>query len=909
MSINFKILISKLDDICCLVVECVVNLCMLCGNYEVDLEYLFLVLLEQLQSDFVLIVCCCGIVFEVLECDLFDEISQFKIGNSCMLVFLQYIFKLFEYVWLIVLLDLEISCIWSGYLLLVLMIELELLQLVYCGFKLFVCFKVDVLKYDFVKFIEGLQEVGQIVCNVDVGVGEGDFGGEIVVVVDGQKGGLFKILVLDQFIINFIECVCEDCIDLVIGCDVEICQVIDILMCCCQNNLIFIGEVGVGKIVVVEGLVWWIVGKDVFDVLLGVELYILDMGLLQVGVSVKGEFENCLKNVIDEVKKSLYLIILFIDEVYIMIGVGGIVGQNDVVNLFKLVLVCGELCIIVVIIWSEYKKYFEKDVVLVCCFQVVKVEEFIEVLVVVMLCGMVGLMEVYFNIWVMDEVVIEVVWLLYCYISGCQLLDKVVSVFDIVCVKVVLGQSVMLVIIEDICKYLDCLVVELLVLEWEIVGGVSYYVECLGELCQLQVDVQVVLVINEVCLISECVLVDQICVLCVQMEVIGLEVVIDVFGVVDKLVWGRKVVVSVLLQQIELDCLFGELCVLQGEILMVFLQVDGGVVVEIVLVWIGVLFGCMVKDEICIVCNFGGLLVECVIGQDYVLEVIVQCVCIVIVKLEDLNKLCGVFMFVGFFGVGKIEIVLVLVDILYGGECKLIIINMSEYQEVYSVFGLKGLLFGYVGYGEGGVLIEVVCCNLYSVVLLDEVEKVYLDVLEMFFQVFDKGQMDDVEGCEIDFCNMLIIFMFNIGFLQIMQVCLNKFVEEMLIVDVLGDVFCLVLMKSFKFVFLGCMKVVLYFLINDDVLVQIIVFKFGCICDCVVGNYKVMFLWDDSLVEVVLLCCIEVDFGVCNVDYIFNGMLLLEIVESVLVVMVEGNWINVIKVIVGKNGVFKYKLF
>lgn len=339
---------------------------------------------------------------------------------------------------------------------------------------------------------------------------------------------------------------------------------------------------------------------------------------------------------------------------------------------------------------------------------------------------------------------------------------------------------------------------------------------------------------------------------------------------------------------------------------MVLLQVDGYVVVEIVVVWIGILFGWMVKDEIDIVLNLQLLLSVCVIGQDYVLEVIVQCVCIVIVNFEDLNKLCGVFMFVGLLGVGKIEMVLVLVDILYGGECKMVMINMSEYQEVYSVLGLKGLLLGYVGYGEGGVLIEVVCCNLYFVVLFDEVEKVYFDVFEMFFQVFDKGMMDDVEGCEIDFCNMLIILILNVGLVVVMQVCLNKLVEELFDLDMFVEMLCLQLYKIFKLVFFGWMKVVLYYLIFDDVLVEIIELKFECICCWIEVNYKVVFEWDELFVDVVFVCCIEVDLGVCNVDYILNGMLLLEIVGYVLGWIVDGVVIVCIVVCVDEVGEFVY---
>ncbi|WP_411851218.1 type VI secretion system ATPase TssH [Stenotrophomonas sp. LGBM10] len=908
MSINLKTLISKLDDTCRLAAERAANLCMSRGNYEVDLEHLFLALLEQPQSDFVLIARRCGIAPEALERDLSDEISQFKTGNSRTPVFSQHIPKLFEHAWLIASLDSETSRIRSGHLLLALMTEPELSQLAYRGSKLFVRFKVDALKHDFAKLTEGSQEAGQTVRNADAGAGEGDLGGETAAAVDGQKGGLSKTPALDQFTTNLTERAREGRIDPVIGRDAEIRQVIDILMRRRQNNPILTGEAGVGKTAVVEGLARRIAEKDVPDVLLGVELHTLDMGLLQAGASVKGEFENRLKNVIDEVKKSPHPIILFIDEAHTMIGAGGTAGQNDAANLLKPALARGELRTIAATTWSEYKKYFEKDAALARRFQVVKVEEPTEALAAAMLRGMVGLMEAHFNIRVMDEAVTEAVRLSHRYISGRQLPDKAVSVLDTACAKVALGQSATPAIIEDTRKHLDRLAAELSALQRETAGGANHHAERLGELRQQQADAQAVLATNEQRLTSERALADQIRALREQMETAGPDAPVDAAAPADKPARGKKATTSASPQQTELDRLLGELRALQGETPMVPLQVDGGVVAEIVSAWTGVPLGRMVKDEIRTVRNLGGLLVERVIGQDHALEAIAQRVRTATAKLEDPNKPRGVFMFVGPSGVGKTETALALADILYGGERKLITINMSEYQEAHSVSGLKGSPPGYVGYGEGGVLTEAVRRNPYSVVLLDEVEKAHPDVLEMFFQVFDKGQMDDAEGREIDFRNTLIILTSNIGSSQIMQACLNKPAEEIPTADALGDALRPVLMKSFKPAFLGRMKVVPYFPINDDVLAQIIALKLGRIRDRVAGNHKATFLWNDSLVEAVLSRCTEVDSGARNVDHILNGTLLPEIAESVLAAMAEGNRINAIKVTAGKNGAFKYTL-
>ena len=915
MSINLKTLISKLDDTCRLAAERAANLCMSRGNYEVDLEHLFLALLEQPHSDFVLIARRCGISPDALERDLSDEISQFKTGNGRTPVFSQHIPKLFEHAWLIASLDSETSRIRSGHLLLALMTEPELSQLAYRGSKLFVRFKLDELKHDFAKLTEGSQEATQTVRNADAGAGEGDLGGETAAAVDGGKGGLSKTPALDQFTTNLTERAREGRIDPVIGRDGEIRQVIDILMRRRQNNPILTGEAGVGKTAVVEGLARRIADKDVPDVLLGVELHTLDLGLLQAGASVKGEFENRLKNVIDEVKKSPHPIILFIDEAHTMIGAGGTAGQNDAANLLKPALARGELRTIAATTWSEYKKYFEKDAALARRFQVVKVEEPTEALAAAMLRGMVGLMEAHFNIRVMDEAVTEAVRLSHRYISGRQLPDKAVSVLDTACAKVALGQSATPAIIEDTRKHLDRLDAELAALQRETAGGANHHAERLGELRQLQADARAVLATNEERLSLERALADQIRQLRQQMENGGAEAAgseaapADAVAAEKPAARGKKgAAAAVSPQQAELDRLLAELRQLQGDTPMVPLQVDGGVVAEIVSAWTGVPLGRMVKDEIRTVRTLGTLLVDRVIGQDHALEAIAQRVRTATAKLEDPNKPRGVFMFVGPSGVGKTETALALADILYGGERKLITINMSEYQEAHSVSGLKGSPPGYVGYGEGGVLTEAVRRNPYSVVLLDEVEKAHPDVLEMFFQVFDKGQMDDAEGREIDFRNTLIILTSNIGSSQIMQACLNKPAEEIPTADALGEALRPVLMKSFKPAFLGRMKVVPYFPINDDVLAQIIALKLGRIRDRVAGNHKATFLWDDSLVEAVLSRCTEVDSGARNVDHILNGTLLPEVAESVLAAMAEGNRINTIKVTAGKNGAFKYKL-
>ena len=339
---------------------------------------------------------------------------------------------------------------------------------------------------------------------------------------------------------------------------------------------------------------------------------------------------------------------------------------------------------------------------------------------------------------------------------------------------------------------------------------------------------------------------------------------------------------------------------------MIPMQVDGHVVAEVVAAWTGIPLGKMVKDEIRTVLNLKPLLEERVIGQNHALRNRFERVRTARANLEDPNKPKGVFLFVGPSGVGKTETALALADILYGGEKKLVTINMSEYQEAHSVSGLKGSPPGYVGYGEGGVLTEAVRRNPYSVVLLDEVEKAHPDVLEMFFQVFDKGVMDDAEGREIDFRNTVIILTSNVGSSQIMQACLNKPAAELPAADALSEALRPVLYKSFKPAFLGRLKVVPYYPISDDVLERIIRLKLDRIARRVGVNHKATFDYDARLVDAVLARCTEVDTGARNVDHILNGTLLPQIAEQVLARMAEGSAVERIKVGAAKNGDFRY---
>jgi type VI secretion system protein VasG len=876
MDINLKTLIGKLNDTTRAAATRAAGICVGLGQYEVDIEHLFLALLEQPASDFALAARQCGISLTGLETDLRKEIARFATGSARTPVFSKHLPTLFEHAWLIASLGNGPNQIRSGHLLLALLTEPDLAQLAQRASRLFAQIPLDRLKHDFDKLTRGSDEAPAVAAAPDTGSADP--------VTELEARAAHKTPALDQFTTCLTARARDGKVDPVIGRDPEIRQAIDILMRRRQNNPILTGEAGVGKTAVVEGLALRIASGDVPEVLRGVEIHTLDMGLLQAGASVKGEFENRLKNVIDEVKKSPHAIILFIDEAHTMIGAGGAAGQNDAANLLKPALARGELRTIAATTWGEYKKYFEKDAALARRFQVIKVEEPDEDTACAMLRAMAPLMEQHFNVRVYDDAITEAVRLSHRYISGRQLPDKAISVLDTACAKVALGQNATPALVEACARQLERIDAQVAALVREESAGGDHA----DKLAQLRAERA---------------------------------------GAVEEQQrqqqrWEREQALSAEIRRLRseleagagkgdspaLRALIAELRAVQGEAPLVPVQVDGHTVAEIVAGWTGIPLGRMVKDEIKTVMNLQGLLDERILGQSHASAAVAQRVRTARANLDDPNKPKGVFLFVGTSGVGKTETALALADLLYGGERKLITINMSEYQEAHSVSGLKGSPPGYVGYGEGGVLTEAVRRNPYSVVLLDEVEKAHSDVLELFYQVFDKGVLDDAEGRQIDFRNTIIILTSNAASSQMMQACLNKAPADLPAPAQLAELIRPQLMKHFKPAFLGRLVVVPFYPIGDEVLANIIRLKLERIRRRVMDNHQAQFQYDEALVNAVLARCTEVDSGARNVDTILNGTLLPEIADSVLAKMAEGASIARIKVSATKAGKFKYTI-
>jgi type VI secretion system protein VasG len=887
MSSHLKTLIAKLNDTCRTAATRAAGLCVSLGQYEVDIEHLFLALLEQPKSDVALIARASGIKPEQLEADLRAEVGRLKAGNTRTPVFSARLPTLFEHAWLIASLDFQNgrqAQIRSAHLLQALLTDTELAQLAHRSSRLFARLELEQIKHNLDKISAGSQEA---VMALPVAATE-EPGGDPV--AELAAAGASKTPALDQFTTNLTQRARDGHVDPVIGRDLEIRQAIDILLRRRQNNPILTGEAGVGKTAVVEGLALRIAGDDVPDILKGVEIYTLDLGLLQAGASVKGEFENRLKNVIDEVKKSPHAIILFIDEAHTMIGAGGQAGQNDAANLLKPALARGELRTIAATTWGEYKKYFEKDAALARRFQVVKVEEPGEELACAMLRAMAPLMEKHFGVRIFDEAITGAVRLSHRYISGRQLPDKAIGVLDTACAKVALGQNATPAPLENVARRRERIAAELASLAREHGGGVAGHAARLDELRAALADLDAEHARLSARRERETALVRQVLAARAALENAPGTGASDGSALRD------------------LQALQAELAALQGDAPLVPLQVDALAVADIVAAWTGIPLGKMVKDDIRTVLNLKATLEQRVLGQAQAIEAVARRVRSARANLDDPRKPKGVFLFVGPSGVGKTETALALADALYGGERKLVTINMSEYQEAHSVSGLKGSPPGYVGYGEGGVLTEAVRRNPYSVVLLDEAEKAHADVLELFYQVFDKGVMEDAEGREIDFKNTIIILTSNVGSAAMMQACLNLAEAERPDGAALDALIRPQLIKVFKPAFLGRLTVVPFYPIPDAVLAGIIRLKLGRIGARIGANHQAEFSFDEALVDAVLARCTEVDSGARNVDHILEGGLLPDLAEALLARMAEGAPVAKIKVGAGKRGDFKYTI-
>lgn len=793
----------------------------------------------------------------VLVKDLQLSLSQLPKGNTRTPIFAQSIIRLLEQAWLLASAE-QNPVIRTGHILVALLTAPDLHQMALRASSQFELFPIDTMKHKFLDLCSNSIEQDVLQETAPSESTE-----------PAQHLAKNKTPALDQYTINLTQKAQSGLIDPVIGREFEIRLMLDILMRRRQNNPILTGEPGVGKTAVVEGLALKIVNNQVPDALKNVQLHTLDMGLLQAGASVKGEFENRLKQVIQEVQSATHPIILFIDEAHTLIGAGGQAGQNDAANLLKPALARGELRTIAATTWAEYKQYFEKDAALSRRFQVVKVEEPTEDVAIDMLRAMLPVMANHFNLNIDDEAIVTAVHSSHRYISGRQLPDKAISVLDTAAARVALTQNAQPVKLDQILAQQHNIKLEYEILENEH-KNLPIHHERLHDLKQKLAQLECEIEYTQTQWQKERALVEQI--------------------------KQRQQDTTVNNAQKEIAVLREELSTVQGQNPLVFERVNAQIINEIISDWTGIPVGNMVNNEIKQILSLESKLAERVMGQDSALHQLVQGIKTSKAKLDDPNKPQGVFMLVGPSGVGKTETALALASELYGGESHLITINMSEYQEAHTVSSLKGAPPGYVGYGQGGVLTEAVRRNPYSVVLLDEIEKAHNDVQELFYQVFDKGTLEDGEGRIIDFKNTTIILTSNVGSNAIMQACLNQPIEEWPTAESLAEQLKPSLYKQFKPAFLGRMRIVPYFPLHDDLLVQIIHHKIKKITARLEKQYQTKVQYSEELVELLLSRCTEVDSGARNVDHILNASILPALATEILMALAADHLPKVIQI-------------
>ena len=879
MAVNLRALIGKLDDTTRSALEGAAGLCLARTHYDVEIEHFLLKLMDSPGSDFAAILHHFGVDNARLSTDLARSLDRLKRGNARTPAFSPTLVQMFREAWTFGSLEYDAPTLRSGYAVMALVSVDELCRLVSDVSRELGKIETEALKKDFLTIVAGSDE---------------DTQSAKASAIDGAPASRAaagaKTPFLDQYTVNLTENARAGKIDQVLARDFEIRQVVDILTRRRQNNPILVGEAGVGKTAIVEGFALRVAKGDVPAPLRNVAVHTLDLALLQAGAGVKGEFENRLKGLISEVKSSPTPIILFIDEAHTMIGAGGQAGQNDAANLLKPALARGELRTIAATTWSEYKKYFEKDPALARRFQLVKVDEPGEVQCELMLRGVVPALEKHHNVRILDVGLAAAVKLSHRYLPDRQLPDKAVSVLDTACARLALGQNSSPAAIEDAIRTLDDLSVQARVLERESAAGADHS-ERLAAIADTKAATEDRLAKMNERWAEERKLVDEIRQIRTQLEDHHASQNGDPSSEAAEL-------------RSRLAALNSTLEALQGENPLMRVCVDEQIVGEVISGWTGIPVGKMLKDEVSTVLHLEQNLGRRVIGQDHALEAISQRIRTSRARLDDPNKPVGTFLLVGPSGVGKTETALALSDLLYGGEKNLITINMSEFQEAHTVSTLKGSPPGYVGYGEGGVLTEAVRRRPYSVVLLDEVEKAHPDVLELFFQVFDKGSMEDGEGRQIDFKNTIIILTSNAGTETLARLCADP--ETAPLPTGLVKALKPELDKIFKPAFLGRLVITPYFPIRDEALRRIVVLKLEKIQRRLHETHKLVLTYSPELVNEVVKRCTEVESGARNVDNILTNTLLPDISRSLLAAFAQGEKPSSIAVSVGENGAFVY---
>lgn len=905
IQLNLKKLVEKLGPSAKRTLEGAAGLCLSRTNYNVEIEHWLAKLLETPNLDVHAILRASEVDVGRLQAELTRAIDRFKTGNAKPPSLSPDIVEWIRAAWLLATVDYNASTIRSGHLLLALLASENLGRGAISSLPQLENVSVEALRKNLGQVVDASvesQEVGAVAAPSAAG--------------GGPAPALnSKTPSLDQFTIDLTARSRSGKLDPVLGRDAEIRQIIDILTRRRQNNPILTGEAGVGKTAVVEGFAIRVASGDVPESLREVSVRTLDLGLLQAGAGVKGEFENRLKSVIEEVKASPKPIILFIDEAHTLIGAGGAAGQGDAANLLKPALARGELRTIAATTWAEYKKYFEKDAALARRFQVVKVEEPDESTAIAMIRGLTETLEKHHGVRILNEAIIDAVRLSSRYISGRQLPDKAVSLIDTACARIGLSQSSTPPALEDATRRIEGLKTAAEILHREQATGDDHGAR-LGELEQQRTEAEAALGKLQTQWEAEKELVTVIRDLTRQL------VSFHPAGAAVAPSAPRSAAASTATpanppsppltesQRAELKTQLKAkeeaLRQLQGESPLVHPCVDKHAIAETVAAWTGIPVGRMVANEITTVLNLKDTMEKVIVGQSHALDRIAQSIRTSRAQLRDPRTPIGVFLLAGTSGVGKTETAITLAQLLYGGEQNMTVINMSEFKEEHKVSLLMGSPPGYVGYGEGGVLTEAVRRKPYSVVLLDEMEKAHPGVQDIFYQVFDKGQMKDGEGRDIDFKNTVILMTSNAGSDLIKSLCADP--DTAPEPDAFIQAIFPELLKTFKPAFLGRVSIIPYYPLSDSVLKQIVRLKLGKVARRVVENYGATFDYSPDLIELIASRCTEVDTGARNVDHILTKTLLPELSAEVLARLAAGQEIKGIRINASTDGQFLYEI-
>lgn len=887
-------LFGKLNSLCYRAIESSTVFCKLRGNPYVELVHWLHQILQMQDSDLIRILRHFGLDPSLVATDLTAALERLPRGSSSVTDLSSQLEETVERAWVFGTLMFGESQVRSGHILVGMLKTAQLRNALFAMSRQFEKIKLDALVDGYAELLGGAPEAMMRATDgfqTGGGAAPGEASGAIAPAAMGKQEAL------KRFTVDLTEQARSGKLDPIVGRDDEIRQVIDILMRRRQNNPILTGEAGVGKTAVVEGFAQRIVAGDVPPALKDVSLRTLDVGLLQAGASMKGEFENRLRQVIEEVQASEKPIILFIDEAHTLVGAGGAAGTGDAANLLKPALARGTLRTVAATTWAEYKKHIEKDPALTRRFQVVQVPEPSEEKAILMMRGIVSTMEQHHKVQILDEALEAAVKLSHRYIPARQLPDKSVSLLDTTCARVAVSQHATPPMVDDARKRIRALKTELDIISREAAVGIDTAARfaVADEKCRAE---EARLTDLEQRWETEKGLVEKVLDLRGKLRKVtgkvedAADAAVDAAAAAERDAWLA-----------ELKILQAELVQHQGEFPLILPTVDHQAVASVVQDWTGIPVGRMVKNEIENVLKLADTLGKRIIGQQHALDMIAKRIQTSRAGLDNPGKPIGVFMLAGTSGVGKTETALALAESLYGGEQNVITINMSEYQEAHTVSTLKGAPPGYVGYGEGGVLTEAVRRRPYSVVLLDEVEKAHPDVHEIFFQVFDKGWMEDGEGRVIDFKNTLILLTTNAGTDMITNLCKDP--ELMPEPEGIAKALREPLLKIFPAALLGRVVVIPYYPLNDAMLGAIIRLQLGRIEKRVRSNHAIPFTYDDEVVKLIAGRCTELESGGRMIDAILTNSLLPSISGEFLRRMMQGEAIEKVHVSV-VDGEFAY---